>query len=88
MREQPIFAYHGSVCNAHRSAAQTFEAMRENYYWHCKRSDIIYYVQNCTTCALVKRAQQTVIPPMHSQLVPTHPGSKWSLDFLERLVET
>ena len=88
MREQLIFAYHDSVCNAHRSAAQTFEAMRKNYYWHCMRSDIIYYVQNCTTCALVKRAQQTVIPPMHSPLVPTHPGSKWSLDFLERLVET
>ena len=88
LREQLIFAYHDNVTNAHRSAAQTYDAMKRNYYWQCMRSDIVFYVQNCTTCSLVKRAQQTIVPPMRSPLTPQQPGTKWSLDFLERLVET
>ena len=88
LREQLIYAHHDNVTNAHRSAAQTFEAVKNNYHWQGMHSDIAYYVQNCNVCALVKRAQQTWLPPMHSAIIPYLPGVKWSLDFLERLVET
>ena len=79
---------HKSKFSIHPGATKMYRDLRENYWWPGMKRDVVWYVERCLTCSMVKTEHQKP----HGKLRPLEiPLWKWediSMDLITKLPQT
>ena len=49
---------HKTKFSIHPGATKMYHDLRENYWWHGMKNDVVQYVEGCMTCRKVKAEHQ------------------------------
>ncbi len=74
--ESVLLQYHDN--NGHLGIQRCFDTIRRKYYWHGMFTDIVHYINHCTTCS--ERNLKGITPPMGVMDLPMGPMRKLGID--------
>jgi hypothetical protein len=80
-----LTALHNSPIGGHSGAPVTYQKVKQLFYWPSLKSDVLKYVQSCTTCIQAKPYRSSYPGLLQPIPVPTATWDVISMDFIEGL---
>ena len=77
-----LHEFHESDLAGHRGADQTFNMLKERFYWPEMRTDVQAYCDGCEKCAKAKARTARPWTALQPNLPPTQPFTHYTTDFI------
>ena len=84
-RQQIMEVLHDSLVGGHKGINQTYQKIRERYYWPGMRNDVLDYVRRCPSCQEKKIERIKTREPMIITDTPIEAFDKVSIDTVGKL---
>lgn len=65
----------------HRGITASLQLLSKCFWWPSMQADTITYVQNCSTCNIIKSSKQLPAGLLQTLPIPQHPWSHITIDF-------
>lgn len=84
-RTDIIETLHNSLVGGHKGVNQTYQKIRERYYWTGMRNDVLNFIRRCDTCQSQKITRAKTREPMIITDTPIEAFDKVSIDTVGKL---